>query len=204
MRITRPLAAAAALLLASVPAWALYKVVGPNGEVTYTDRAPVDAKKAQALKAGGGSGNTPSTEGLPYQLQQVVGRYPVVLYASNSCSPCDMGRQYLSRRGIPFVEKTVGTKEDLRAYRALSGSDQFPLLKIGNQQLQGFAERDWDEYLTAAGYPAESVLPSGYKAPAPTPLATPAPAKEPPPAPAAPQPTPSASPTGNAPPGFRF
>ncbi len=204
LRLTRPFTLATALLLASVPAWALYKVVGPNGEITYTDRPPVDAKKTQPVKVTGDSG--PSTDGLPYQLQQLVSRYPVTFYSNNRCSPCDAGRLLLTRRGIPFAEKTVNSNEDLKAYSALSGTDQLPLLKIGNQQLRGYAEQEWSEYLTAAGYPEQSSLPSSYKAPAATPLVTPAPAKDNNRAApsAAPTPPTSAPPTGNAPPGFRF
>lgn len=204
LRLTRPFTLATALLLASVPAWALYKVVGPNGEITYTDRPPVDAKKAQPVKVAGDSG--PSTDGLPYQLQQLVSRYPVVLYSNSRCSPCDAGRQLLTRRGIPFTEKTVNSNEDLKAYSALSGTDQLPLLKIGNQQLRGYAEQEWSEYLTAAGYPEQSSLPSTYKVPAATPLAAPAPAKDTNRAApsAAPNSSTSAPPAGNAPPGFRF
>ena len=164
LRITRPLpllTLTSALLLCGAPAWALYKVVGPNGEITYTDRPPVDAKKAQPIKTPGNGG--PSTDGLPYELQQVVGRYPVTLYAASPCAPCDAGRQLLTRRGIPFSEKTVNTNADLTAYRALTASQQLPMLNIGSQQLSGFAEGEWSEYLTAAGYPAQSQLPSNYK-----------------------------------------
>jgi hypothetical protein len=37
------------LVLASSPAMALYKVVGPDGKVSYTDRPPAD-KPSQSLK----------------------------------------------------------------------------------------------------------------------------------------------------------
>lgn len=208
LRITRPLpllTLTSALLLCGAPAWALYKVVGPNGEITYTDRPPVDAKKAQPIKTPGNGG--PSTDGLPYELQQVVGRYPVTLYAASPCAPCDAGRQLLTRRGIPFSEKTVNTNADLTAYRALTASQQLPMLKIGSQQLSGFAEGEWSEYLTAAGYPAQSQLPSNYKNQAASPLAPQAATKDtgndtnPG---VAPTPSTPASPAGNAPPGFRF
>ena len=83
----------------SGPAWALYKVVGPDGRVTYTDRAPVD-KPAKAIKANGAS--TP-TDALPYDLQKVVSRFPVTLYTGNNCTPCDTARQLLKTRGVPFT-----------------------------------------------------------------------------------------------------
>ncbi|MBI2733529.1 MAG: DUF4124 domain-containing protein [Aquabacterium sp.] len=63
-------------LMSGSSAWALYKVVGPDGRVTYTDRPPSD-RPAQAIRANGA---TASTEGLPYELQRVVSRYPVSLF----------------------------------------------------------------------------------------------------------------------------
>ena len=38
---------AAALAAWVLPAWALYKGVGPDGRVTYTDRPPADARAAR-------------------------------------------------------------------------------------------------------------------------------------------------------------
>lgn len=196
----------AAALSTAVPAWALYKVVGPDGKVTYTDRAPQSAP-AQALKADG----TPApAERLPYALQQVVSRYPVVLYTGRNCGPCDAGRQMLKARGVPFTEKTVTTAEDAKALQRAENTDGLPVLRIGPRQLQGYAHNEWVSYLDAAGYPAQSTLPASYQWPAPQPLVpvTPAPASE--------STTPAAEPApavpagsnggrgGNAPPGFRF
>lgn len=158
----------AAMLLSSVPnAWALYKVVGPDGKVSYTDRPPADAA-SQRVKTMGSGGV--STAGLPYELAQVVGRFPVVLYAFKSCSGCDQGRQFLKQRGIPFTEKSVDTDADVLALEQLSGSRQMPLLRIGKQQVLGFSSSEWASYLDAAGYPAASVLPKGYNWPAAAPL----------------------------------
>lgn len=205
-RLSRSIVWATLWVLASTPAWALYKVVGPDGSVTYTDRPPTDAKGAQPLRTPASGATT--TEGLPYELQQVVARYPVVFYSNKQCSPCDAARQFLNQRGIPFTEKTVNTSDDLRAYKALTGTDQMPTVSIGGQQLHGFARGEWSDYLNAAGYPAQSLLTGSYKAPAPTPLTPPRRAQE---APSADEPVrtpspsaPSASPTGNAPPGFQF
>lgn len=192
------------LVLASAPAWALYKVVGPNGEITYTDRPPADAKKAAPLKTTANA--TAATDGLPYSLQQVALRYPVTLYSSERCAPCDQGRQFLNRRGIPFIEKTVSTDADARAYKALTGTEQLPTLKIGNQQITGYGEGEWQSYLSAAGYPEQSMLPANYKQLAPSPMVSTAPAPSAKSVPDTPVVTPPVSkpPTGNAPPGFRF
>ncbi len=158
------LAASAALS----PAWALYKVVGPDGKVTYTDRPPLDAK-AESVKAGASSG--PSTAGLPYALARVVSRYPVLLITSAKCSACESARQLLTSRGVPFTEKTVNTPEDAQALSRQEGTDQVPLMRIGGQQVLGFSANEWTSYIDAAGFPAQSLLPANYANPAPTPLA---------------------------------
>jgi glutaredoxin len=162
-------AGVSALLLLQTPAWALYKVVGPDGKVTYTDRAPTD-RPVQALKSNGAAA---AIEGLPFELQGVVARYPVTLYSAKTCSACDSGRQLLQARGVPFTEKTVITNEDIKLFQKLENTEQVPVLRIGSKQVLGFSQSEWASYLDAAGYPAKSALPANYRAPAPTPLAPP-------------------------------
>lgn len=155
-----------ALMLAVTPAMALYKVVGPDGKVTYTDRPPTD-RPIQSLKTNGGISNTDS---LPFELRQVSTKFPVTLYTSPDCDPCDQGRRMLQSRGIPFTEKSVITNADIQALQRLEGSQQVPVLRIGKQPLQGFNDADWVGYLDAAGYPKQSALPRTYRYQAATPL----------------------------------
>lgn len=187
----------------SGPAWALYKVVGPDGRVTYTDRAPVD-KPAKAIKANGAS---VPTDALPYELQKVVSRFPVTLYTGNNCTPCDTARQLLKARGVPFTEKTVVSSEDIRQFRSQEATDQLPTVRIGQKQLSGLQHNDWTAYLDAAGYPAISALPPGYQHSPPTPLVPiePKPGNAPGASDAAPgTPTTPVAPAGNTPAGIRF
>ncbi|HEX5373566.1 MAG TPA: glutaredoxin family protein [Aquabacterium sp.] len=187
----------------SSPAWALYKVVGPDGKVTYTDRPSTD-RPSQTIRANGA---TSSTGSLPLELRQVASKYPVTLYSSRDCAPCDQGRSALQRRGIPFSEKLVETKEDIDSLQRLEGSTQVPVLRIGQQQMRGFQEREWMSYLDAAGYPAKSVLPPGYAWRSATPLVqvTEAPVRAKP-IPPMKRETPIVPPVGQPeiPPGFRF
>ncbi|MBI3383335.1 MAG: glutaredoxin family protein [Aquabacterium sp.] len=191
-------------LLSGSSAWALYKVVGPDGRITYTDRPPSD-RPAQAIRANGA---TASTEGLPYELQRVVGRYPVSLFTGPKCPSCDAGRQLLKERGVPFVEKTISTADDVKAYTKQEATDQLPSVRIGQKQLLGYSQGDWTSYLDAAGYPAKSALPLNYRWPEPAPLAPPAESKPSAPAPgrnATPAPADSsAPPAGSSPAGIRF
>lgn len=189
----RLLMVAAATLITGA-AWAQYKVVGPDGKITYTDTPPPAAK---AQPVGRPVGEGVDTENLPYELRQVVGRYPVTLYTTSNCGACDAARGLLRQRGVPFTEKTVNTSADAAVLVQNEGGTDLPVARLGAQQLKGFNSADWSGYLDAAGYPKQSQLPASYKFRDPAPLAPltvrPATATGTPPAPA-PAPTPASPP----------
>lgn len=170
-RCTRPatsrwrMAAPALLLALGLAQWAppsmaqVQRSVGADGRVTYSD-APAPAAQHRAASAA-----------LPYALRQAVQRYPVTLYSAAQCTPCDSGRRLLQSRGIPFSEKTVETAADVAALERLAGTRELPVLGIGAQQIKGFSDTDWNQYLDAAGYARTSQLPANWQQPAATPLA---------------------------------
>jgi glutaredoxin len=157
-------------------AQAVYRIVGPDGKVTYSDRPPQDAKStatpAKQGKAGDSSNSNNANGGgtLPFALQQVVNKYPATLYTTKECDPCGLGRVLLTQRGIPFTEKTVNTREDQAAFKRISTDQSLPLLVLGGQQIKGYSEADWHSYLDAANYPKQSALPRGYQQAAAQPL----------------------------------
>lgn len=158
-----------AILLAALPAHALYKVVAPDGKVTYTDRLPDTAGgKVTPLNAPG-SASVNSTA-LPPELQKVAAKYPVTLFVTVNCTPCDNARALLRQRGIPHAEKLVQSGDDADALQRLTGTRDVPTLMIGVQAVPGLEPQAWNGYLNAAGYPQQSMLPAGYEFAAPTPL----------------------------------
>jgi glutaredoxin len=210
--LRRTAAACVAGLVLALPAHALYKVVGPDGRVTYTDRPPpADLGKPQSM----GRDRSPVSEAetasnaLPLELRQVVARFPVTLYTSSDCAPCDTGRRLLQVRGIPFAEKRVLSEDDAEAMNRLTGGRSVPTLTVGTQALRGLSDTDWHSYLDVAGYPKESRLPRGYQPPAAAPLVArdAEPKPQPAPAPAAPTENTAAAPAVPPPPsptGIRF
>ncbi|MDO9074195.1 MAG: glutaredoxin family protein [Rubrivivax sp.] len=188
----------ALLVLAALPASAQYKVVAPDGSVTYTDRPPFESN----LRITPFGRNAPAAAvaevGLPIELRQATARYPVTLYTTADCLPCDSGRKLLQQRGVPYAERSIGSEDDVQALERLVGARTVPALTVGAQPLRGFSETDWASYLDAAGYPKESKLPRSWpvavatplvqRAVAATPEARPAPPPAAAPAPAAPQP----------------
>jgi glutaredoxin len=195
--ITATAAAVLALLATLAHAQPIYRIVGPDGKVSFSDRPPVGNEKVTPLGPGGRAVDGASGGGeLSFELRQLMSRYPVTLYTGDDCEPCVSGRSLLSGRGIPYTERTVKTSADLEVLQRLGGGATVPMLTIGGQRLKGFSSTEWNQYLDAAGYPASSRLPSGYRNPPPLSLAPPVPADAPA---AAPQP-PAAEPVPAAPP----
>ena len=149
----------------------VFRIVGPDGKVTFSDRQPAASSGTAGVSTGSAaSASSATTAGLPFELRQVAGKYPVTLYTSDNCAPCSSGRSLLTTRGVPFAEKTVSTADDSQALQRISGETSLPFVTIGSQQLKGFSDAEWTQYLNAAGYPPSSVLPASYRFPAATPL----------------------------------
>ncbi|MBL8327048.1 MAG: glutaredoxin family protein [Rubrivivax sp.] len=190
-----PMPAGRALLalcaaLACTPAQALFKVVNPDGTVTYTDRPPqrVPSTRVTNMARPGSPAVTEPDVALPPELRQAAQRHPVTLYTTTECAPCDTGRQLLATRGVPYSERRVSNEEDAQAFERLFGTRTVPLLTVGAQALKGLSDVDWSAYLDAAGYPRQSRLPRGWQATvanmverAPPPPARPQQAEPPPP-----------------------
>jgi len=196
----------AAAALAAGPALAQYKVVGPDGRITYTDRPPpAAAQGGQVSGVRGSAAANSATAALPYELQKPVSRFPVVLYTAPNCTLCDTARRMLRQRGIPLTERQVQQPEDLALVEQQTGGRGIPAMTVGAQAIHGYGETQWANLLDLAGYPRESKLPRDYVAAAPVPISpravVPAPAV-PEPAPA-PTPEPPSPPPGSPPP-IRF
>jgi glutaredoxin len=171
LRSVRPARLAlVAFLLAGAAVGAMaqaYKIVGPDGKVTYTDKPPTP----QDIHVNNGSGSSSSNGGFPYETRQAMAKYPVTLYNTKDCAGCDRARQALRQRGVPFNEYSVVLDADVAAARARFGSNvTFPVITIGNQTMNGYSPNDLQAYLDAAGYPAQARL-VGYSWPPAAPLA---------------------------------
>jgi glutaredoxin len=201
--------ALATLLITGAQAQTIYRIVGADGKVTFSDKPPV-ADQGKVTSTGTGARANAANGNLPFELKQVVSKYPVTLYTATKCAPCDAGRNFLNGRGIPFSERTISTAEDTEFLQRLSGDGTLPLLTVGGQRIKGYSDSEWMRYLDAAGYPATSLLPSGYKNPAPSaavqikPKEEPKPAEKPAPAEALPTIQAPSGPTPTNPAGITF
>ena len=153
----------------SAAAFAQYKWVDKDGRVGFGDNPPRDAKTVQRLDMRGGE-NVDASKDFPYELRRAAERFPVTLYSAASCQPCDLARNFLRNRGIPYAEKTVSTQNDGEELKRISGGIRLPVMTVGRQVQVPFDPDAWATALDAAGYPRGSMLPRSYQPPAPQPL----------------------------------
>ncbi|QAU33881.1 glutaredoxin family protein [Janthinobacterium sp. 17J80-10] len=199
------------MLLAAGAAHAqLYKWVGPDGKITYSDVPPPKTAKQVEQKDIASAAGGASAAGLPYELAQAVRNHPVTLYTGDKCEPCEEARSYLKQRGVPFAEKTVTTNDDIARLKQAVSESRLPAVTIGRDKHTGFESGAWGATLSAAGYPQTSTLPKTYRQPAAEAAAPKAKIEKAAQrgqasANGAETPATSAPPAvGNAPPGFRF
>jgi hypothetical protein len=145
-------------------AQAQYKWVDADGRTVYGDSPPREARNVQRIDARGASGDADSLAALPYESRRAAQQFPVLLYTSAECAPCDSGRELLRARGIPYSERTVSSKEDLEAMEKLGFGNRLPVMTVGRQVQREFETNTWHAALDAAGYPRATQLPRGWSA----------------------------------------
>ena len=126
--------AAAAAFALPAQAQQVFRIVGPDGKVTFSDKPPLEST-AKVAPVGRAQASAGAPDGLPFALQQPVSKYPVTLYTGRDCNPCGAGRAYLTSRGVPFTERTVTSPQDVEALQRLAGGKSIPMLTVGGQQL---------------------------------------------------------------------
>src|SRR5215510_14727963 len=75
----------------------------------------------------------------------------VTVYTNVGSGPCHRATEYLSQKGVPFVEKNVGKDPQARQELMEIGLLSLPVILIGEQRLTGFNPAKIDEALATLG-----------------------------------------------------
>jgi glutaredoxin len=145
-----------------------YRWIDEKGRVQYSDTPPpagakgVEKKRFQDNAIGG----QPS-----YQLDKAMRESPVTLYSHPDCKDqCQIARDTLNKRGIPFREVSVDDQPKQDELKRLSGGINVPVLAVGGQVETTISPQAYNRALDLAGYPPAGVAPArNQAAPPPAP-----------------------------------
>lgn len=159
-----------AVILAGASATAgaqLYRWTDDKGKVHFSDTPPPASARDVQKKAAarGADGKTaPGSAAEPFVLQQARRDNPITLYSTPGCEACDLARQLLNARGLPFREVSVTTDQQIAELTNAVGSNSVPAMLVGPTVVKGFEEGAYQRALDAAGYPKPGLLPARAQA----------------------------------------
>ncbi|MEM7540041.1 MAG: glutaredoxin family protein [Pseudomonadota bacterium] len=114
---------------------------------SFNDRcAPEETQTDEVTIAG--------VDAAPKTLEEIIAKFPVVLYSASICDACDLVRSQLVKRQIPFAEKNV--EQDPDAAEGLvnaQGQVSVPILNVGEDRIDGFDRDAIHNLLNRVGYP---------------------------------------------------
>jgi len=118
------------LVLVAPLAWAQqYRWVDEKGHVHYSDTPPPASAKSAEKK-----NLKPNQMGEQqnYELTRAIQKAPVTLYTHADCKePCQVARDVLSTRAVPFREVAVTTPQLFEEVKRLSGATSVPVMVVG-------------------------------------------------------------------------
>lgn len=146
------------LALAVVPlaanAQTLYKSVGTDGRVVYSDKPPTTGAVEKTMKLENlpvsvvpGAGPAPKTA-TPDTPQVATPRGDVVLYMATWCGYCKAAKAYLASKGIAYRELDIDTPSGKAAFSQL-GARGVPVLLTNGQKIAGFTPQAYDAVFMA-------------------------------------------------------
>lgn len=154
---------AAWLAAASTPLAAaeLYQWKDARGRTVYSDQAPQPG--AGDVQQRNFKGSVIEV-GESYAAKVAREKHPVTLYTSACGAPCDQARRLLTERGVPHTTQDLESSTPARAeLEKLTGRLNVPMLRVGDQNIEGFETGRWHAALDRAGYPRPTV-PTGTPA----------------------------------------
>ena len=147
-----------AISLSVAHAEKLYKWIDSQGHISYHDQPPPDgAGYSFEEKVLGNSNKKQAEDGT---LDQVVAKYPVVLYSIPGCGSCDLARAYMQKRKVPFTEQNLDNNPELQQkLKKKIGSLSVPTITIGDKVMRGYVESVLEGELDDVGYPKAAASP---------------------------------------------
>jgi len=135
----------------------VYRSVGPDGQIIYSDKPPADGKIEKTLSFVD-LPSTPMPESvLKYrnELQKSMKKRlseagtgldtsRPVIFTAVWCGYCTRAKGYLAEKKITYQEYDIDTPNGMRAYVEAGGGRGVPVMLWNNQKVQGFSRPAYD------------------------------------------------------------
>ena len=147
------------LLLFPLLAWAdtLYKSVGPDGGVVYSDKPVIGSQVEKTMEYTPGASSPLPDYVLRYKeelekqaRQRAAGAQRTddtpQLFTTSWCGFCRRAKSYLAGKGIAYTEYDIETPDGMEALVSAGGGRGVPLLSWRGKRVQGFSETSYDAF----------------------------------------------------------
>lgn len=138
----------------SASAVTVVECVDAEGNSTFREHCPPGTAQKGEKKLPGNI-----TSGGAADVKEIAAKHPVLLYTAPKCDACDMVRQQLQNRGVPFTEKDASNDVKVQdELKALAGGSTLtvPLVSMDKDILTGYNRQALDSALDKAGYPSKN------------------------------------------------
>jgi glutaredoxin len=131
----------------------VYKSIGPDGKVVYSDQRPAHAKVVKTLTfvelpsspVPALPKQTPSRSEPPTPPPSPPQADGVVLYSATWCGYCKLAKIYLAHKGIAYSDIDIDTAQGRASFDA-NGRGGVPLLLQGTRGIRGFTAGGYDAF----------------------------------------------------------
>lgn len=127
----------------------IYRVVGADGRVQYTDKPPAGAQAAPVESRINSYSGVPTVSGT---APAAATRPEVKMFATDWCPYCRKAQAYFAQRGIRYTHVDIEKSDAARAEYQRLGGRGVPVILVGTQRMNGFSEERLAQMLKAAGY----------------------------------------------------
>ena len=153
------LSLAAALLGATASAQTVYKSVGADGRIVYSDRAPTEGRLEKTMKFELASSALPASAAS--YMEQFRKTHPagpaapaeargVTLYSAVWCGYCRKAKAWLGEHGVPYTDIDIDAPGGTAALaQATGGRSGIPVLVVDGHTLNGFSVGAYDAMFKA-------------------------------------------------------
>ena len=145
---------ASLLAIAAASAQTVYKSVGPDGKIVYSDHAPTTGRLEKTMKFELASSALPASAASymeqfrkthPSGTAQAPAGKGITLYSAVWCGYCKQAKAWLGAHGVAYNNVDIDAPGGLAALaQASGGGTGVPVLVVDGKSMSGFSSSAYD------------------------------------------------------------